>query len=125
MGLKPKLKPGRHHPITVEPAGGRVRVRFRGREIASTERALVLTEATYPPVLYIPKRDVATDALEPSSHETYCPYKGEASYYSLRHADRVAEYAVWTYESPYDAVAPIAGHVAFYPDQVEIEHDAA
>jgi uncharacterized protein (DUF427 family) len=125
MSDKPVLTPGPDHPITVEPAGGQVRVRFGDREIVKSDRALVLAEASYPPVVYVPLDDVAADVLEPSTHATYCPYKGDASYYTLRDGDRVAEDAVWTYETPYDAVAPIAGHVAFYPRHVEIERDAA
>jgi uncharacterized protein (DUF427 family) len=122
---KPVLTPGPDHPITLEPARERVRVRLGDRQIVDTDRALVLAEAGYPPVLYIPREEVAAEVLEPSAHETYCPYKGEASYYSLRDGDRVVEDAVWTYVSPYDAVSPIAGHVAFYPSKVEIERVAA
>jgi uncharacterized protein (DUF427 family) len=122
MSLRPRLRPGRLHPIDVEPAGGVVRVRYAGREIAASERALVLREARHRPVVYVPLEDVDAAVLEPSDHATYCPFKGEASYYSLRDGDRVAEDAVWTYREPYDAVAAIAGHVAFYPQHVEIEH---
>ena len=125
MTAKPVLTPGPDHPITVEPAGGQVRVRFGDRQIVKTDRALVLAEASYPPVVYVPLDDVDADVLEPSSAESYCPFKGEASYYSLRDGDRIAADAVWTYVEPYDAVAPITGHVAFYPNVVEIERDAA
>jgi uncharacterized protein (DUF427 family) len=86
MTEKPGLTPGPDHPITVEPPPGSIRVRFGDRQIAYTDSALVLAEATYPPVLYIPLEDVDADVLEPSSHETYCPYKGDASHYSLRDA---------------------------------------
>jgi uncharacterized protein (DUF427 family) len=125
MSEKPVLTPGPDHPITVEPAAGSVRIRFGDRQIAATTDALVLAEAGYPPVLYIPLEDVDSDVLEPSSHETYCPYKGDASYYTLRDGDRVAEDAVWTYPETHPAVQEIAGHVAFYPNQVEIEREAA
>jgi uncharacterized protein (DUF427 family) len=121
MRTKPVLIPGPRHPITVEPAPGRVRVAFGGRVIADTDRALVLQEASYPPVLYLPLDDVDTEVLEPSTRQTYCPYKGEATYFTLRDGDRIADDAVWRYESPYDAVAPIAGRVAFYPQHVSIE----
>lgn len=125
MTEKPVLTPGPDHPITVESAGGQVRVRYGDRQIVKTDRALVLTEASYPPVLYVPLDDVDAGVLEPSSGESYCPYKGEASYYTLRDGDRVAEDAVWTYVEPREAVREIAGHVAFYPPHVEIERDAA
>jgi uncharacterized protein (DUF427 family) len=121
MRTKPVLIPGPRHPITVGPAPGRVRVTFAGRVIADTDRALVLQEASYPPVLYLPLDEIDTEVLEPSTHQTYCPYKGVATYFTLRHGDRIADDAVWRYESPYDAVAPIAGHVAFYPQHVSIE----
>ncbi|HET7682300.1 MAG TPA: DUF427 domain-containing protein [Marmoricola sp.] len=117
---KPRLEPGRLHPITVEPAEGRVTVRYGDRQIAATDRALVLREASYPPVYYVPLDEVDPAVLEPSTHTSYCPYKGDASYYSLHDGDRRAADAVWTYRTPYDAVAGIAGHVAFYPEHVEI-----
>ncbi|HEX2895236.1 MAG TPA: DUF427 domain-containing protein [Marmoricola sp.] len=125
MRTKPVLVPGPRHPISVEPAPGRVRVSFAGRVIADTDKALVLSEAEYPPVFYLPLDAVDTEVLEPSTRQTYCPYKGEAGYFTLRAGDRIADDAVWRYESPYDAVAAIAGHVAFYPQHVEIEQLSA
>ena len=120
MSEKPVLIPGPDHPITVTPAGSAVTVRFGDRLIAATDCALVLREAGYPPVYYLPLEDVEPDVLEATPHATYCPYKGDASYYSLADGDARAENAVWTYVAPYDAVSPIAGHVAFYPHQVQI-----
>ena len=120
MSQKPVLIPGPDHPITITPAATEVTVRFGDRLIASTDRALVLQEASYPPVYYLPIEDVEPDVLEATTHETYCPYKGDASYYSLSDGETAAENAVWTYVAPYDAVSPIAGHVAFYPDRVTI-----
>jgi uncharacterized protein (DUF427 family) len=117
--------PGPDHPITVEPTGARVVVRAGGRVVAETTAALTLSEAEYPPVYYVPLDDVAPEALRPTDSHTYCPYKGEASYYSLVGADGETADAVWTYPSPYEAVAPIAGHVAFYPQHVDIEVAAA
>ena len=112
--------PGLDHPITVEPTVQRVTVRLGGRVIADTENALTLREASYPPVHYIPLSDVDAAVLERTDHSTYCPFKGDASYYSLKGTDgQTAENAVWTYESPRDAVAGIAGHVAFYPNVVD------
>lgn len=87
--------------------------------MAESGQALVLTEASYPPVYYLPPEHVDFAALERSSHRTRCPYKGEASYYSIRVEDRVAADAVWCYEHPLDAVSGIAGHLAFYPQRVD------
>ena len=120
MTEKQVLVPGPDHPITVTPADRTVTVSLDGRPIATTDRALVLQEASYPPVYYLPLEDVAADALQASSHETYCPFKGEASYYSLVDGDTVVDDAVWTYVTPHDAVSEIANHVAFYPQHVEI-----
>jgi uncharacterized protein (DUF427 family) len=117
---KPRLIPDESHPITITPTPGRVTVTRGGHPVARTTRALTLQEASYPPVQYVPLADVDPAVLEPTDHATYCPYKGDAGYYSLVIDGGRAENAVWTYEQPYDAVAEIAGHVAFYPDQVEI-----
>ncbi|MXG91605.1 DUF427 domain-containing protein [Nocardioides flavescens] len=121
MSQREVLIPDASHPITVTATEGRVTV-FRGeRKIADTTQALTLAEASYPPVQYVPLADVDSAVLQPSDHASYCPFKGEASYYSLDVDGDRADDAVWTYEAPYDAVADIAGHVAFYPDQVRIE----
>ena len=98
-------------------------MRFGGRIIAKTDDALVLQESTYPPVHYLPLDAVDADVLEPSDHATYCPFKGDASYYSLTDGEHRSENAVWSYVAPYDAVAEIAGRVAFYPDRVELTVD--
>jgi uncharacterized protein (DUF427 family) len=107
------------HPITITAAPHRVRVTFAGRVIADSRRALSLAEASYAPVMYIPPEDVDQTVLERTDHKTRCPYKGEASYYSLHTADRVVQNAVWSYEQPLAGVAAIAGHMAFYPDRVD------
>ncbi|MBD0736691.1 DUF427 domain-containing protein [Streptomyces sp. CBMA29] len=112
--------PGPDHPITVEPNPERIVVRAAGKVVADTTHALTLREADYPPVQYIPLADVEAGALRPTESQTYCPYKGDASYYSLVTADGEVTDAVWTYEKPYDAVGTIAGHVAFYPQHVEV-----
>jgi uncharacterized protein (DUF427 family) len=117
---KPVLTPGPDHPISVTPAGQTVTVTRGGRVIARTDSALVLREATYPPVYYLPLEAVDADVLRATDRATYCPYKGDASYYSLIEGDSVVENAVWSYVEPYDWVSPIAGHVAFYPQHVEI-----
>ena len=112
--------PGPDHPITVEKANTRVTVRAGGRVIADTTTALRLDEAELPPVYYVPLEDVDRSALQPSDHHTYCPYKGDASYYDIVDDSGRITNAIWTYEQPYDAVQEIAGHVAFYRHLVEI-----
>ena len=111
--------PGHDHSITITPNPGRVVVTFDGRAVADTSRALTMQEAGHAPVHYIPRADVDTSMLERTTHSTYCPYKGDAAYFSLRGPTRKAENAVWTYERPYDAVATIEDHLAFYPNLVD------
>ena len=113
--------PGPDHPITIEPNPARVVVRFGGRVIADTREALTLREASYPETQYIPRKDVDMSLLERSGHASYCPYKGDAAYYSIPSAGVQGTNAVWTYEEAYPAVAGIEGHLAFYPDRVDIK----
>ncbi len=109
------------HPITIAAAPYRLRLTFAGRVVADTMRALSLTEASYAPVIYIPREDVDLTAFERTDHKTRCPYKGEASYYSIHAGDRTARNAVWSYEQPLEAISAIAGYMAFYRDHVELE----
>ena len=126
MSAKQVLIPGPDHPITLEPTSGTVVVTFGGKVIAETTSALTLRESTYPAVQYIPRDDVDLSALEASTEQSYCPYKGEAGYFSIRVGDQLAKDAVWTYETPYDAVSQIKDYVSFYPDRVDsIEITAA
>jgi uncharacterized protein (DUF427 family) len=111
--------PGPDHAITIEPNPARVVVSVAGRVIADTRNALTLREAGYPPVQYIPFSDVDASVLEPTDNATYCPYKGDASYYSVPIGGTKSVNAVWTYEAPFAAVAEIKGHVAFYPERVD------
>lgn len=111
--------PGPDHPITITPATVLVEVVLDGAVIASSKDALVLREAAYPPVYYIPHKDVDMSRLARTEHATYCPYKGDCSYYSLPAGGERSVNAVWTYEAPYDAVAAIRDHLAFYPDRVD------
>jgi uncharacterized protein (DUF427 family) len=111
--------PGPDHPIEIAPSKDRVRVVFNGEVIADTTRALVLRETTYKPMLYIPREDVRMELLERTAHSTHCPYKGDASYYSIRVGERVAENAIWTYEAPFPHMAEIAGRLAVYPNRVD------
>ena len=121
MSDKPVKIPGPDHPITVEKNPDRVVVKVAGQVLADTRGALSLQESTYPAVQYIPRGDVDLSLLERTDHETYCPYKGDAAYYSIPALGEAGVNAVWTYEQPYDAVADIKDHVAFYTDRVELE----
>lgn len=116
---RPFKLPGPDHPITIEPNPARVVVSVAGRVIADTRRALTLHEASYPAVQYVPRADVDLSLLSRTSHATYCPYKGDAAYYSIPVGGERSVDAVWTYEAPYDAVAAIRDHLAFYPDRVD------
>jgi uncharacterized protein (DUF427 family) len=111
--------PGPDHPITLSRDGRRVRVRFAGRIVADTTRALTLREAHYPPVHYIPRADMDMSALTRTAHSTHCPYKGDASYFTIAADGRTAENAVWSYEQPFPAVAEIKEYLAFYPNRVD------
>ncbi|MCV7402705.1 DUF427 domain-containing protein [Mycobacterium fragae] len=118
---KPVLEPSTEHPITITPTQGRVVVRVNGEVVAETRAALQLQESTLPAVQYIPFDDVVQGLLSRTDTSSYCPYKGEASYYSVTTAaGETVEDAIWTYEQPYPAVAAIGGHVAFYPNKAEI-----
>jgi uncharacterized protein (DUF427 family) len=120
MAQREQKIPGPDHPITVEPAGQRVVVRVGDRVIADTKSALTLRESTYPAVHYVPLSDVDETLITPTATSTYCPYKGDASYYSISGPDGIVEDAIWTYADPFAPVGAIAGHVAFYPDKVEL-----
>jgi len=117
---KPVMQPGPTHPITIAPHPAHVVVTAGGQVVADTRSALALQEANYPAVLYIPRDDADLTRLERTDHTTYCPYKGDAAYYSIPGADGGAN-AVWTYEAPYEAVSPIKDHLAFYAGRVEVE----
>ena len=119
MKTKSITLPGPNHPISIEPNPARVIVSVAGRIIADTRNALTLKEASYAAVQYIPKNDVDTTLLERTDHQTYCPYKGDCSYYSIPVGGKRSVNAVWAYEAPYAAVAVIKDHVAFYPDRVD------
>jgi uncharacterized protein (DUF427 family) len=111
--------PGPDHPISIERNPARIVVSVAGRMIADTDNALTLREADYPPVHYIPREDVDLSQLKHTDHATYCPYKGDCSYYSVPAGGNKSVNAVWTYETPYPAVEQIKGHLAFYPDRVD------
>jgi uncharacterized protein (DUF427 family) len=111
--------PGPDHPITTSPTEGRVRVMVAGRIVAESTRALRLEEKGYLPVYYLPRSDADTSLLVRTTHRTYCPYKGDATYYSIPIGGTKSENSVWTYEEPYEAVAGIKQYLAFYPSRVD------
>ena len=111
--------PGSDHPITISPTEGTVRVTVTGTIVAESTRALRLEEKGYPPVYYLPRDDADMSLLVRTKHYTYCPYKGDCTYYSVAIDGSKSEYAVWTYEQPYEAVASIKEHLAFYPSRVD------
>jgi uncharacterized protein (DUF427 family) len=124
MAARPVLEPTAEHPITIEPNGRHVTVRVNGEVVADTRAALTLREADYPPVQYIPFADVDQSRLQRTDTATYCPFKGDASYYGVKTAaGETVDDVIWTYERPYPAVAQIAGHVAFYADRADITVD--
>jgi len=105
--------------ITIKPAPGRVQVRFNGEVVADSARAVLLHEGSRSPVVYIPREDARMDLYRPTATRTTCPWKGEASYFSLEVAGRTARDAVWSYENPKPGAEGIAGHLAYYPDRVD------
>jgi uncharacterized protein (DUF427 family) len=111
--------PGPDHPITITPFRGKVRVTVADNVIAESDQAIVLEEKGYPPVYYLPRTDADMSLLSKTTHYSYCPYKGDCTYYSIPLGGERSEYAVWSYENPYDAVAAIKGHLAFYPSRVD------
>jgi uncharacterized protein (DUF427 family) len=123
---RPVLEPSAKHPITIEPTGSRVVVRVGGKVVADSRNALTLQESTYPAVQYIPMADVDQSVLRPTETSTYCPFKGDASYYSVETSEgQTVDDVVWTYEQPHPAMTGIAGHVAFYADRADITIEPA
>ncbi len=125
MNSKPIKIPGPDHPITITSTKGRVTVAVNGKRVADTHEALTLKEAAYPAVQYIPRKDVDMTQLQRTSHQTYCPYKGDCAYYSIPLGGERSVNAVWTYEAPYAAVAEIKDHLAFYSDRVDAIEERA
>jgi uncharacterized protein (DUF427 family) len=120
MATREQRIPGSDHPIVIEPSSAHVIVRAHGQVIADSSATLTLREAAYPAVHYVPLADVDEAALRPSASASYCPYKGDASYYSVAGPNGEIVDAIWTYREPYAAVEAIAGYVAFYPDRVDV-----
>jgi uncharacterized protein (DUF427 family) len=120
MQTREPKTPNAEHPISIETTGQRFVVRANGRAVADSSATLTLREASYPPVQYFPIADVDQTVLRPSPTSSYCPYKGDASYYTISAPEGNIEDAIWTYAEPYPAVEVIAGYLAFYPDRVEV-----
>ena len=119
IAAKPVKIPGPDHPITIERHPARIIVSIAGRTVADTREALTLHESAYPAVQYIPRKDVDMALLDRTDHTTYCPYKGDCSYYSIPLGGERSVNAVWSYEAPYAAVTPIKDYLAFYPNRVD------
>ena len=119
MQTKPHKIPGPDHPITIARNPGRVVVTFGGKTVADTRNALTLREASYPPVQYIPRADVDMSVFSRTQTSTHCPYKGDASYFSAEAGGKAVRDAAWSYERPFEAVAEIRDHLAFYPERVD------
>jgi uncharacterized protein (DUF427 family) len=119
MNERPRKIPGPDHPISIEPSGRRIVISVAGRVIADSRAALALKEATYPVVHYVPRKDVDMSLLQRTAHTTYCPYKGDCSYYSIPAGGEKSTNAVWSYEAPYPSVAAIKDHLAFYRDRID------
>ncbi len=117
--------PGPDHPITITVNPARDRVTLGGAVVADSARALRLQEASYPPAFYIPREDANMALLTRTALSTHCPYKGDASYYTITAGDRTAKDAVWSYETPFPAMAEITGHLAFYPNRVDAIEEVA
>jgi uncharacterized protein (DUF427 family) len=117
----PGFKAYPDHRIATQPADVHVQIRYNGEIIADTTDAVRLVEThvghvVAPVVYYFPRKDVKMERLVRTDHHTDCPFKGQASYYSLKDGP---ENAVWTYEQPYDEMLSIKEHLAFYPDKVD------
>jgi uncharacterized protein (DUF427 family) len=119
MNTRPEKIPGPDHPISIARNERRVVIKVAGQVIADTRAALRLQEASYPAVLYIPRADADMSKLQRTEHTTYCPYKGDCSYYSIASGGSKSINAVWSYEKPYASVAKIDHHLAFYPSRVD------
>jgi uncharacterized protein (DUF427 family) len=124
MNSKPIKIPGPDHPIIITPTKGRVTATVGGKRIAATSEALTLKEAAYPPVQYIPRKDVDMTQLQRTAHQTFCPYKGECAYFSVAVGGERSVNAAWSYEAPYAAVSAIREYLAFYLERIDaIEFD--
>src|ERR1700677_844611 len=119
MNSKPIRIPGPDHPITISTPKDWFTITVQGKRIADTRESLTLKEAAYPPVQYIPRKDVDMTQLQRTAHRTYCPYKGECTYFSIPVGGERSVNAAWSYEAPYAAVSAIREYLAFYPERID------
>ena len=112
------------HTVEISSDTCAIKVTWNGCVVADTQAARILREARYPAAYYVPIADTDAAFLSKTDHTTHCPFKGDASYYSLVADDVQDENAVWVYEEPFDQVEAIRDHVSFYPDRVTIEADS-
>ena len=118
--MRKHLEPGPDHPISILHKSTPVSVKLAGEIILASRTHLELREASYPAAIYMPRSEVDMSRLTPSEHTTWCPYKGEASYFHIRRSDgELVENAVWTYETPFPAVAEIKAALAVYASRVD------
>ena len=115
----PGFKKHPEHRVETKPAYARVRVMFNGEVIADSRDAIRLEESKYTPVYYLPRKDVKMERLTRTTDSTHCPFKGEASYYTLSTDNLTVANAAWSYEQPYDEMSVIKERLAFYPDKVD------
>ena len=122
MPTRPSLYRERpRYRVDIEPATRRWRASVDGATIADSIGAVLVFETDHDPVVYFPRGDVDMSLLERTEHHTFCPFKGDASYWSIRVGDRLLPNAVWTYEDVFEEVMPLKDYVAFYPDRVQVE----
>ncbi len=107
------------HVVAFRPAGKRVTVRFGGQVIAETDKAVLCEETGHGPVYYVPMTDTRAHLFRPTATRSYCPFKGEASYWSVSAGGTDGRDVAWSYDLPYDEAVAIRGHLAFYPDRVD------
>ena len=107
------------HRVDLLPETRRVRVTFAGAVVADTTSALRVEETGHDPVHYIPEKDMRLDLMQPTEHKSYCPFKGDCSYWTIAAGGKQADNAVWGYQAPYDEAKGLAGHYAFYKTRVD------
>jgi uncharacterized protein (DUF427 family) len=113
----------RGHQITITPTGQHVEVTLNGEKLAVSDRPVLLDETGLPTRYYLPREDVRTELLRPTSSETTCPFKGQASYWSVQVGDEVHDDLVWSYETPIPQAEGIAGLMCFYAERVDLTID--
>ena len=116
---RPHKIPDASHPIAIARNPKRVIVKIGGRIVADSRNTLTVREASYPPVLYIPRNDIEIAHFTRTQTSTWCPYKGECAYFAANAGGKTVPDAAWSYEQPFEAAAGIREHFAFYPDRVD------